>query len=124
MAQVQQCNDSLLCPLTSALINSYVATHEEGHESWGEGNDKGSLGKGTRGRAWLEAEGLLRSHQQHGSHRDEGSEGNWRFHASRCVPHQDSYEARYQGRSEDDVRQKPAKTIVKTFPVAALKKQI
>merc|ERR1711865_577597 len=49
--------------------------------------------------------GLLRNYQQHGSHRHQGSEGKWRVHPSRCVPHQDPYEASYQGWRQDDVWQ-------------------
>merc|ERR1712028_99270 len=85
--------------------SSHHAPSHEVNEGWCKGNVYGSFGEGTRDRARPEAEGLRGGDQQCRCHCHAGGEEDWCVHCARPVPFEDSFQASYEGRRQDDVRQ-------------------
>merc|ERR1711924_255313 len=104
----------------------------EGHEGCQQqqGLDQGCLDQGHRGSERVEDQGGLSDLRQPCCHCYEGGEEDWCLHRTRPLPHQDQDKASDKSSTrvmfgvETKVKAKPARTVVKAFPVSTLKKQI
>merc|ERR1712050_250819 len=110
--------------VVSPSLRQHVASHEvDETRRKGKGNEQRRSVEDDCHGARIQVQNLFSDVQQLRQHGRKGGEEDWCVCHSRPVPNQDTNKAgvRVMFGKEVKVKAKPAKTVVKVFPAAALK---